>query len=121
MKTLIDSLLHRLGLRTLEHQFLFSYALMFLLALLACVALYLSLSVSPETINVAGAQRMLSQKMSKEALLLHHGVIDRSVLEATMEQFELSHLDLLNGNRERNITRFEDPAIQNQLRIVGDH
>jgi methyl-accepting chemotaxis protein len=121
MKTLIDSLLHRLGLRTLEHQFLFSYALMFLLALLACVALYLSLSVSPETINVAGAQRMLSQKMSKEALLLHHGVIDRSVLEATMEQFERSHLDLLNGNRERNITRFEDPAIQKQLRIVGDH
>ncbi|HLV18041.1 MAG TPA: methyl-accepting chemotaxis protein [Pseudomonas sp.] len=121
MKNLIDSLLHRLGLKTLEHQFLFSYALMFLLALVASGALYLSLSVSPETINVAGAQRMLSQKMSKEALLLHSGVIDRSLMEATMAQFERSHQDLLNGNAERNISRFDDPAIQQQLRVVGEH
>ncbi|HLT04875.1 MAG TPA: type IV pili methyl-accepting chemotaxis transducer N-terminal domain-containing protein, partial [Pseudomonas sp.] len=71
MKSLIDTLLHRVGLKTLAHQFRFSYVLMFLLALLSCAALYLSLSVSAETINVAGAQRMLSQKMTKEALLLH--------------------------------------------------
>src|SRR5690554_1866528 len=121
MKNLIDSLLHRLGLKTLEHQFLFSYALMFLLALVASGALYLSLSVSPETINVAGAQRMLSQKMSKEALLLHSGVIDRSLMEATMAQFERSHQDLLNGNAARDISRFDDPAIQAQMRTVGDH
>ena len=121
MKFLIDTLLHRLGLKTLGHQFLFSYALMFLLALLSCAALYLSLSVSAETINVAGAQRMLSQKMSKEALLLHSGVIERSLMEGTMAQFERSHQDLLNGNPERDISRFDDPAIQAQMRTVGEH
>ena len=67
---LFDRLLCAFGLRTLNQQFLFSYALMFVLAVSASVALYLSMSVSPETINVAGAQRMLSQKMTKEALLL---------------------------------------------------
>ena len=70
-----DSLLRSVGLRTLNQQFLFSYALMFLLAVTASVALYLSMSVSPETINIAGAQRMLSQKMTKEALLLRQGVL----------------------------------------------
>ena len=121
MKHLIDSLLHRLGLKTLGQQFLFSYALMFLLALLSCGALYASLSVSAETINIAGAQRMLSQKMSKEALLVHHGVIERSLMESTMAQFERSHQDLLHGNTERNISRFDDPSIQAQMRTVGEH
>src|SRR5690554_4828990 len=119
--TYLTTILRAFGLKTLDKQFLFSYALMFLLALVASGALYLSLSVSPETINVAGAQRMLSQKMSKEALLLHSGVIDRSLMEATMAQFERSHQDLLNGNAERNISRFDDPAIQQQLRVVGEH
>ena len=76
-----DSLLRMLGMRTLNQQFLFSYALMFLLAVTASVALYLSMSVSPETINVAGAQRMLSQKMTKEALLLRQGASERKSLE----------------------------------------
>ena len=121
MKQFIDTLLHRLGLKTLDHQFLFSYVLMFFLALMGCIALYASLSVSAETINVAGAQRMLSQKMSKEALLLHHGVIERYVMTATMDQFERSHQDLINGNAERNISRVDDPAIQQQMRTVGEH
>ena len=121
MKQLLDSLLHRLGLKTLGQQFLFSYTLMFLLALASVAALYASLSVSAETINVAGAQRMLSQKMSKEALLLHSGIIDRTLMEGTMAQFERSHQDLLNGNADRNISRFEDPAIQAQMRTVGEH
>ena len=74
-----DSLLRCVGLRTLNQQFLFSYALMFLLAVTASVALYLSMSVSPETINVAGAQRMLSQKMTKEALLLRQPEVEEFI------------------------------------------
>ena len=50
-----DRLLCAIGLRTLNQQFLFSYALMFLLALVASVALYLNMAVSPETINAASA------------------------------------------------------------------
>jgi methyl-accepting chemotaxis protein len=117
---LFDHLLRTVGLRTLNQQFLFSYALMFLLAVSASVALYLSMSVSPETINVAGAQRMLSQKMTKEALLLREGVIPKATLEATIAQFEQAHQDLLNGNPARNVSAIEaDGAIAAQVRLVG--
>ncbi|WP_278956962.1 methyl-accepting chemotaxis protein [Aquipseudomonas alcaligenes] len=115
-----DSLLRMLGMRTLNQQFLFSYALMFLLAVTASVALYLSMSVSPETINVAGAQRMLSQKMTKEALLLRQGASERKSLEATIAQFDQAHRDLLAGNPARNISVIEAPAIQAQMARVGE-
>lgn len=114
-----DRMLCAIGLRTLNQQFLFSYALMFLLALVASVALYLSMAVSPETINVAGAQRMLSQKMTKEALLLREKAISRSVLDATIAQFAKAHEDLLKGNRERNISAIEQPQIKTQMAQVG--
>ncbi|NQD95297.1 chemotaxis protein [Pseudomonas sp. CrR25] len=116
---IIDRLLRAVGLRTLNQQFLFSYAVMFVLAVSASVALYLSLAVSPETINVAGAQRMLSQKMTKEALLLREGVIARAPFEATMAQFDQAHRDLLAGNPARNISPVENAEVQAQLQQVG--
>ncbi|SFX34058.1 methyl-accepting chemotaxis protein [Marinospirillum alkaliphilum] len=115
---ILTGILRGMGLKTLDRQFLFSYALIFLLAATASVSLYMSLSVSPETINVAGAQRMLSQKMTKEALLITQGASDRGTLDATMRQFEQAHRDLLQGNRERNITAFDDPAIRQQMQRV---
>ena len=114
-----DRLLCAIGLRTLNQQFLFSYALMFLLALVASVALYLNMAVSPETINVAGAQRMLSQKMAKEALLLREGAIERAVLEATIRQFAQAHEALLKGDAVRNISVIQAPPIQAQMARVG--
>ncbi|MEG6659598.1 hypothetical protein V2A87_46590, partial [Pseudomonas aeruginosa] len=42
-----DRILRGLGLKTLNAQFLLSYALMFGLAACASVALYLSMSISP--------------------------------------------------------------------------
>lgn len=116
--TILTAILRALGLKTLDRQFLFSYLLMFVLAATASVALYMSMSVSPETINVAGAQRMLSQKMTKEALLIVQGVTGQATLDATMTSFEVAHKDLLNGNRERNITAFDDLAIQQQMQHV---
>lgn len=112
------TILRALGLKTLDKQFLFSYALIFVLAAIASVALYLSMSVSPETINVAGAQRMLSQKMTKETLLLVQGVGDEKLLTATRQSFANAHQDLINGNRSRNITAFSDQQIQQQMQTV---
>lgn len=119
MGGLLSRLLTLLGLRTLNQQFLFSYGLIFVLGVIASGSLYLSLSVSPETINVAGAQRMLSQKMTKEALLLREQVGLPDMLQSTVAQFDQAHRDLLNGNAERNISAISNPEIISQLNKVG--
>ncbi|MDX1319913.1 MAG: type IV pili methyl-accepting chemotaxis transducer N-terminal domain-containing protein, partial [Oceanospirillum sp.] len=64
---LIDTLLSAVGAKSLNAQFLLSYALIFLLAIASGFSLYLSMAIDPQTINIAGRQRMLSQKMAKEA------------------------------------------------------
>jgi hypothetical protein len=52
------------------------------------------------TVNVAGRQRMLSQKAAKELCFIYHGLsdADRAALAATTELFETSLQDLLFGN-----------------------
>lgn len=114
-----DRILRGLGLKTLNAQFLLSYALMFGLAACASVALYLSMSISPETINVAGAQRMLSQKMAREALQLRLGAGDPKALAATIAQYERSAADLDAGNAERNVSRMGAPEIAAQRQKVA--
>lgn len=76
------------------------------------------MSVSPETINVAGAQRMLSQKMASEALQLRLGAGDAQALAATIAQYERSAADLEAGNAERNVSRMGAPEIAAQRRKV---
>lgn len=115
---IIILLLRSVGLKTLDKQFLFSYALIFVLASTAAVSLFFSMSVSPETINVAGAQRMLSQKLTKEALLIVQGVGDPKQLNTTKQAFANAHQDLLNGNPEKNISRINEAQIQAQMQIV---
>lgn len=115
---IIIILLRSVGLKTLDKQFLFSYALIFVLASTAAVSLFFSMSVSPETINVAGAQRMLSQKLTKEALLIVQGVGSQEQLNATKQAFATAHQDLLHGNREKNISKVTQIAIQQQIEVV---
>ncbi|MBG6497181.1 nitrate chemoreceptor McpN [Pseudomonas aeruginosa] len=114
-----DRILRGLGLKTLNAQFLLSYALMFGLAACASVALYLSMSISPETINVAGAQRMLSQKMAREALQLRLGAGAPKALAATIAQYERSAAALDAGNAERTVSRRGAPEIAAQRQKVA--
>lgn len=115
---LIIALLRKVGLKTLNQQFLFSYLLIFLLACTASVSLYLSMSVSPETINVAGAQRMLSQKIARDVLLVVQDAEQKQVLTEAMQRFDAAHQDLVKGNPQRNISRIDDSAVQQQLQRV---
>ncbi|MDX5299771.1 MAG: type IV pili methyl-accepting chemotaxis transducer N-terminal domain-containing protein [Gammaproteobacteria bacterium] len=121
LNTLVESALRSIGLRTLNQQFLFSYGLIFLLALTAGFSLYQALAVSPETINVAGAQRMLAQRMAKEALLIASGAEKPDALRATLTRFETVHQDLQKGNPERNISVIETPEILAQMAKVTAH
>ncbi|MFC6670250.1 methyl-accepting chemotaxis protein [Marinobacterium aestuariivivens] len=114
----IDRTLRLLGCKTLDRQFLLSYGLIFLLAVASSVALYLSLSINPQTINIAGRQRMLSQKMTKEAMLVAAGVEQRAKLDQTIALFEHSHRDIIDGNAGQGMNRLTDARIVDQMKVV---
>jgi methyl-accepting chemotaxis protein len=72
-----------------------------------------------EVVNIAGRQRMLSQKMAKEALLQSLGQGQagqlRQDLEATGRLFDRSLQGLRNGSPEMGLPATADPAILAQL------
>lgn len=71
--------------------------------------------------NISGRQRMLSQKMSKEALLVAANINaeeNRNKLKETMKLFETSLDALMNGNAAMNIPACEFAEILEQLEKV---
>ena len=98
----IQSLLRGVGLRTINAQFFFSYSLIFCCAALTAGVLFMS-SKDASQIDMAGAQRMLSQKMMKEALLAAQGIGSTADVDKTIERFEQSHRLLLNGDRAKGV------------------
>lgn len=114
----IDGMLRALGCRTLNQQFLLSYAVIFLLAAASGISLYLSMAIDPNTINVAGRQRMLSQRIAKEAMLVEAGIEQRAVLEKTISLFERSHRAIVDGDPAQNMKQITNPEILAQLQKV---
>ena len=111
----IQFILRSIGIRSLDKQFLFSYTLIAVFASIIAGHLLLSFSDDATAINVAGAQRMLSQKTAKEALLAGAGLEKKDNVRATMRQFEEAHSMLLNGNSQRGVTAIADEQIRQQL------
>jgi nitrate/nitrite-specific signal transduction histidine kinase len=73
-------------------------------------------------INVAGRQRMLSQKMAKEALfvvLLVDVDVQRKALTNTIKTFDESLKRLTNGDAEQGIPKPPDGAIAAQYGVVA--
>ncbi|TGO03220.1 hypothetical protein PN36_10455 [Candidatus Thiomargarita nelsonii] len=68
------------------------------------------------TLNEAGRQRMRTQKMTKELLLMVSGINTREELKKTMFDFEKTLIGLLKGNREQKLLKVN--AVRNQLRMI---
>jgi len=107
-----------IGFRTINSQFLFSYVLIFLCALASVITIYLSLEVDSNSINIAGRQRMLSQRLAKEAMLVSQQAETQDTVEKTIKLFEQSHHALLDGNKDLGIQAVKDKAIIQQLKTV---
>ncbi|GAB4303755.1 MAG: nitrate chemoreceptor McpN [Thiohalomonadaceae bacterium] len=115
---IIQRMLSAIGIRSLDKQFLFSYTLIFVFAAVVAADLYFSFGNDAAGINVAGAQRMLSQRLAKEALLAGQGVESKDTVLATIKQFEDAHRALLEGNAERGITAVSNKGVREQLKKV---
>lgn len=118
MANIMDSVLRALGCKTINRQFMLSYAVIFLLAAISAISLYMSMAINPETINVAGRQRMLSQSIAKEAFLVASKVEQRRVLEQTISLFEQSHLRIVKGDAATGMNALDDPEIISQMQRV---
>ena len=71
-------------------------------------------------INLAGRQRMLTQKMAKEALLMADGADTQQAMYTTESVFEQTLTGLINGNDSLNLPAAKDPKIRSQLLTVQD-
>ncbi len=72
-------------------------------------------------INIAGRQRMLSQKMSKEAVAIQAGLSieeNRAALQKTHDLFSSSLAGLVNGNSNMHLPPTSDPKILSQMHKV---
>lgn len=73
-------------------------------------------------VNIAGKQRMLTQKMSKEIFFLRHrDGHDFRQLDGAMELFENNLNDLRFGNRDRGIYAPQNSVIEAKLEQVASH
>ena len=75
-------------------------------------------------IDIAGRQRMLTQKMAKESCMLasHHATDETAgQLQGTMQMFEVSLYALSGGKPEVGIKRPPTEGIASGLSIVVDH
>lgn len=70
-------------------------------------------------LNVSGAQRMLSQKMTKEAMSISAGLSDGDEVEATEETFEANLNALISGDSSRGIPATDDGPTLAQLNTVS--
>ncbi len=115
----LEKSLEMIGMRTLDAQFMFSYILIFVLTALIGVSVWMTGSDDATAINVAGKQRMLSQRLAKETLLLQQGAADAGLAQATIRAFESAHQALLSGNEQMGIKAASDREVRKQLEHVG--
>ncbi len=72
-------------------------------------------------LDVSGQQRMLSQKMFKEYLLIAYGYEERSNrrnLRGTIKLFDRTLQSLIEGDNDQGILRAPTPEIRARLRVV---
>jgi len=71
-------------------------------------------------INLAGRQRMLTQKMTKEALFVAHGLSVSKNLDETQQLFDTTLTGLINGDAALGLPAARSTQIRTQLDLVSN-
>ncbi len=71
-------------------------------------------------LNLAGRQRMLTQKMTKEAILKSSGVSNAASLSKTILLFDDSLEDIIRGSQELNLQGLQEHAIIEHYELVNE-
>ena len=119
LATFVNGVFGTLGIKSLEAQFMASFLIISLCGATLMTSQYFSMAIDASIIDIAGRQRMLSQRMAKEALLIHNDLGERAALVKTIKLFDDSHQLLLKGDKAKGLSAVNDPEILKQLNYVG--
>ena len=117
---IIRKLLQTIGLKSIQAQLLLLSVILVLSGFSAMGIIYYGMEADAATINVAGRQRMLSQRVAKEALLVQAGMEQEAGVNKTIELFESSMHMLRNGDPEHGIVPPMTSEIEAQLSKVNE-
>lgn len=70
------------------------------------------------TINIAGKQRMLSQKVALEYAKIVNGKVDNQDIQHLLLEWKEKHHSLIYGNKELNIKGVEDVELNAKLQLL---
>ena len=84
------------------------------------VAMMEKAGVDSRIINLAGRQRMLTQKMTKEALAVEIGSVDAEEVASTVALFDRTLTGLIRGDQSLGLKPPTDPLVRGQLQSVAD-
>ncbi len=115
----IRTLLIRAGVTRISHQLFVLNLILLFFGLAVMATVFFEMHADATTINVAGAQRMLSQRVAKEALLAFNGAGEEAAVTKTLTHFENSMQMLLEGNSDRGISPPMNKAVRTQLLKVS--
>ncbi len=114
----INGLFHLFHIKSIEKQFLISFMFILVCSGILLTSQIQSMHVNASIIDIAGRQRMLSQRMAKEALLIKQGALPADSLQKTILLFEQSHQLLLHGDAHEKIKGETNHNITRQLSLV---
>ncbi len=122
MSELIANLIQKtfqfVGLKTLKSQFFASFILIIICSGFILGAQVFSVGSNADALNMAGRQRMLTQRLAKETLFVGEKVGLRSAMQKTIDLFESSHQMLLSGDSSKGISAVKDRQVLQQLNKV---
>lgn len=116
----VRKIMQALGLGNIQSQLLLLISVLFISGLVAMSIIYFGMQADATTINIAGKQRMLSQRVVKEALFIHDGYGEVTSVTASIKEFESAMQWLLNGNKAKDIAPPANAQIKLQLQKVNE-
>ncbi len=115
----IRNLLIRVGITQISRQLFILNLILLFFGFVVMAIIFFGMHADAITINVAGAQRMLSQRVAKEALLAFNDAGEKSAVKKTINHFEKSMKMLLEGNSDKGVSPPMNKAIAVQLTKVN--
>lgn len=105
-------------MKTIQSKFYLTFGILLALGVIGAVLTLMFISkqkADAVVINLAGRQRMLTQKMSKEAFSLNQGIGDGETLQKTINLFDMTLNGLISGDNELGLPPAKNSAILSRL------